>query len=210
MKGMYGLYGKWSVLACFALFLVVGSRDSVAKEVRVLNEPKDCVRCYVIRDKVYVTKERESQSRTVDLGKLLYRVKDSMYVSFDSRYESFEEFDWLHIVDCIGQGENEILLYSQTLCSYIAIKNVFSDPQIHYIIGAYHLWEEYAYQYYLLNIKEDKAAIFSDYEIRSITVKTELPGVFTIYAMNHDRFAYREKYQMQVDLIKANVKLLIP
>lgn len=210
MKGTYAWYGKWSVMACFVLTLMLGSRESVAKEVPDFINSKDCVRCYVMRDKVYVTKERERQIRTVDLGQLLYRVKDSMYEKIDCRYESFEDFDWLHIVDCIGLGENEILLFSQTLSSYIAIKNIYSDPQIHYIIGANQVWEEYAYQYYLLNLNGEKAVIFKEGEIRSIQLNIEKPGVFTIFAMDHDRFTYREKYHMQVDLIKAKVKLLIP
>ncbi len=116
--------------------------------------------------------KKEAVEKIIDLKNLLadlYQKSDHNYLS--EYYDN--KLDWIHI-NSIDIHNDEILLSSRELSSIIAIKNIYNEPELNYIIGEESMFED-TYKEYIYKTND----------------KTSLPlGQHTAYFLFKDNQKY--------------------
>lgn len=94
-------------------------------------------------------------SLVLDLGELFSEYKESCSENEDG------ELDWMHINTLQWLGEDTVILSSRETSTILKITDIFTEPQVEYMIGDSSFWEGTGYEELLLT-KEEGLGSFAD------------------------------------------------
>lgn len=118
-----------------------------------------------------------------DLGDLLGDYKQSCTRSSD------EELDWMHINSIQWLGDETVILSSRETSSILKISDLYSDPQIDYLIGEESFWEGTGYESLLLKKNEEEGSFSNTGGQHTVTYEREedFPeGQYYLYLFNNN------------------------
>lgn len=108
--------------------------------------------CITEEDRIIsIDRDTRKVTEVLDLADLFQDYLDTLDIEEDSE----EAFDWIHINSIRTMGDDSIIISSRETSSIIKIDHIYSEPEIDYIIGSSHFWEESGYDDLVLTQEGD-------------------------------------------------------
>lgn len=136
------------------------------------------------QEDVILLLDRESGqvAEIIDMGDLLADYKEACYERYDE-----DDMDWIHLntIQWTG-GDDSIIVSSRETSTIIKISDIYSDPEITWMIGSEELWEGTGYEDLLFTQAGDFTIQGGQHSVTYVEDESLDEGQYYLYLYNNN------------------------